>query len=76
MRVRGKKDNVIVFYASALSYRGILTKFFFGSLAVIAVFRFTSGFPGASGHPAPLKPEPLYIELLRRIGGKILISKV
>ena len=58
MRVRGKKDNVIVFYASALSYRGILTKFFFGSLAVIAVFRFTSGFLDTSGHSAPSKPRP------------------
>ena len=50
--------------------------FCYASLAVIAVFRFTSGFPGASGHPAPSKPEPLYIVLVRRVGGKILISKV
>ena len=32
------------------------SQYWFASLAVIAVFRFTSGFPGTSGHTTPSKP--------------------
>ena len=46
----GKSDDAIVFYASSLPYLSILNKFIFGSLAVIAIFRFTSDFLDISGH--------------------------
>ena len=80
LRWRVKKfDIVIVFYVSGLPSKSILSQCFFASWAVIAVYRFTSGFPGASGYPEPSRPGPSCSSTLKlctwpKFGPLILLS--
>ena len=58
-----KSENVIVFSVPGSPYRGVLSQLLSYQLAVIAVFRITSGFLGTSGLPEVTSPGPWHTSI-------------
>ena len=59
LRGRSKKPITLSSSTPSVYLNSILGQFVFDSLAVIAFYRFTSGFPDTSGHSTSSKPRPI-----------------